>query len=46
MNYGIYYPFYACVILSFVAFIIILFLWEENDNEKLARSVPVKNETE
>jgi hypothetical protein len=35
LNYGITYPFYACIFFSAIAAVIIIFLWKENDINKL-----------
>ncbi len=37
MYYGIFYPFFACIGFEFIAMLIIIFTWKENDMAKLVR---------
>jgi hypothetical protein len=44
-RYGIFYPFYACIIFSLIAAIAIIFLWNENDMSRMNELDTVERET-
>jgi hypothetical protein len=35
MNYGIFYPFYACIFFAAISAVMIIIFWKENDISKI-----------